>query len=186
VVGVGVGLIGSGFIASTYADALQDVRDAEITANYSRDPNRAAAFAAEWGPIPSQYDDIAALCADPAVDLVVISLPNEVHLEATRIAAAAGKEPRFVRIPRERILRAGGHPMGPRLYFGTYFDVPAITLVVNKAQRMLKFKPIDFAVGLKETYRWYLRNNSFPKPDFSFEDGLIATAPASAYSAPVD
>jgi len=91
VVGVGVGLIGSGFIASTYADALQDVRDAEITANYSRDPNRAAAFAAEWGPIPSQYDDIAALCADPAVDLVVISLPNEVHLEATRIAAAAGK-----------------------------------------------------------------------------------------------
>jgi len=109
------------------------------------------------------------------------------QLEAVEaFAAAAGKEPRFVRIPRERILRAGGHPMGPRLYFGTYFDVPAITLVVNKAQRMLKFKPIDFAVGLKETYRWYLRNNSFPKPDFSFEDGLIATAPASAYSAPVD
>jgi predicted dehydrogenase len=88
---VGVGLIGSGFIAATYAEALQDVRNAEITANYSRDLARAQALAATFGPIPRQYDDMAALCADPAVDLVVISLPNEVHLEATRIAAAAGK-----------------------------------------------------------------------------------------------
>ncbi len=88
---IGVGLIGSGFIASTYAEALQDVGNAEITANYSRDLDRALAFAGRWGPIPRQYDDIAALCADPAVDLVVISLPNEVHLEATRIAAAAGR-----------------------------------------------------------------------------------------------
>jgi nucleoside-diphosphate-sugar epimerase len=101
-------------------------------------------------------------------------------------ARAASKEPSFVRWPRERILRAGGHPMGPKLYFGYYFDMPAITVVVNKAQRVLKFKPVDFAVGLKETYRWYLRNSPFTKQDYSFEDSLIATAPASAYSAPVD
>jgi predicted dehydrogenase len=88
---IGVGLIGSGFIANTYAEALQDVRNAEITANYSRDPARARAFAERWGGIPRQYDDMAALCADPAVDLVVIALPNEVHLAATGIAAAAGK-----------------------------------------------------------------------------------------------
>ena len=101
-------------------------------------------------------------------------------------ARAAGKEPTFVRLPRERILRSGGHPMGPRLYFGTYFDLPAITVVVNKAQRVLKFKPVDFLIGLKESYRWYVRHNEFPKPDYSFEDALIAAAPASAYSAPVD
>lgn len=101
-------------------------------------------------------------------------------------ARAAGKEPTFVRLPRERILRSGGHPMGPRLYFGMYFDVPAITVVVNKAQRVLKLKPVDFLSGLKETYRWYVRHNLFPKPDYSFEDALIAAAPASAYSAPVD
>ena len=88
---IGVGLIGSGFIADTYAEALQDVRNAEITANYSRDPARARAFAERWGGIPHQYDDISALCADPAVDLVVIALPNEVHLAATGMAAAAGK-----------------------------------------------------------------------------------------------
>jgi predicted dehydrogenase len=34
---------------------------------------------------------MAVLCADPSVDLVVIALPNEVHVEAVRIAAAAGK-----------------------------------------------------------------------------------------------
>jgi 2'-hydroxyisoflavone reductase len=103
------------------------------------------------------------------------------------LARACNKEPTFVRLPRERILRAGGQAMsGPNLYFGNYFDVPAITMVVNKAQRVLKFKPLDFATGLKETYRWYLRNSPFSKPDYSFEDQLIETAPASAYSAPVD
>jgi nucleoside-diphosphate-sugar epimerase len=101
-------------------------------------------------------------------------------------ARAAGKEPTFVRWPRERILRAGGHPMGPKLYFGMYFDLPAITVVVNKAQRVLKFKPVDFAGGLKETYRWYVRNSPFSKQDYTFEDALIEAAPASAYSAPVD
>ena len=46
--------------------------------------------------------------------------------------------------------------------------------------------PGDFPSGLKETYRWYVRHNLFPKPDYSFEDALIAAAPASAYSALVD
>ncbi len=83
------------------------------------------------------------------------------------IANAAGKEAKFVRIPREKILRAGGHPMGPKLYFGAYYDVPPITMVVNKAQRVLKLKPIDFVTGLKEEYRWYLRNKPYPKPDYA-------------------
>ena len=88
---IGVGLIGSGFISATYAEALQDVRNAELVANYSRTLKRAESFAETWAPESSRYDDIAALCADPKVDLVVIALPNEAHLEAVRIAAAAGR-----------------------------------------------------------------------------------------------
>jgi predicted dehydrogenase len=88
---IGVGLLGSGFIGATYADALRDVRNAELVASYSRSATTAAAFAAKWGPIPTQYESMAELCADPTVDLVVIALPNEVHLDAVRIAAAAGK-----------------------------------------------------------------------------------------------
>lgn len=95
-------------------------------------------------------------------------------------AKAAHKPVNFVRIPREYILRVGGHPMGPKLYFGTYLDMPPITQVTAKAQRVLKFKPTDFLAGLKETYRWYLRHNEFPKPDFGFEDSLLASAPQLA------
>ena len=47
-------------------------------------------------------------------------------------AKACRKQAKFVRIPREYILRAGGHPMGPKLYFGVYFDMPPITLVTGQ------------------------------------------------------
>ena len=100
------------------------------------------------------------------------------------LALAAGKEPTYVRFPRERVVRAGGHPMGPKLYFGMYFDLPPITMVINKAQRVLKLKPVEFAEGLKDTYRWYVRKRPFPPPDYTFENELIATAPPSAYAAP--
>ena len=90
------------------------------------------------------------------------------------MAEAAGKKaPELVRIPRERILRAGGHPLGPQLYFGVYFDMPPITQVIAKAQRVIKFKPTDFATGLKETYRWYSRNHVKPPGDYAFEDSLL-------------
>jgi nucleoside-diphosphate-sugar epimerase len=92
-------------------------------------------------------------------------------------ADAAGKKPAVVRVPRERVYHLGGHPMGPRLYFGFYFDVPPITLIVTKAQRVIAFKPTDLLAGLKETYRWYLRHHERKEVDYSFEDRLM-TPPA--------
>jgi predicted dehydrogenase len=85
-----VGILGSGFIAHSYADSLLDVRNAVLTANYSRDAKRANEFAEQWHS-PAVFTDMTELCASPDVDLVVIALPNEVHLDAVRIAAAAGK-----------------------------------------------------------------------------------------------
>jgi nucleoside-diphosphate-sugar epimerase len=93
------------------------------------------------------------------------------------IARAAGRPPqRLLRIPRDRIRHAGGSPFGPKLYFAFYYDLPPITMVVNKAQRVLKLKPVDFDDGMKETYRWWQRHNPFPKPDYAFEDSLVALA----------
>src|ERR1700690_3013183 len=92
-------------------------------------------------------------------------------------ADAAGKKPPVVRVPRERVYHLGGHPMGPRLYFGFYFDVPPITLIVTKAQRVIAFKPTDLLAGLKETYRWYLRHHDRKEIDYAFEDRLM-TPPA--------
>ena len=45
-------------------------------------------FAQLRGPNPPTLE---ALCADPEVDLVVVSLPNHLHLDAVRAAAAHGK-----------------------------------------------------------------------------------------------
>lgn len=90
------------------------------------------------------------------------------------LADAAGRKPAMVRIPRERILQAGGDPMKAPLYFGVYFDMPAITQVISKAQRVLKFKPTLFSEGLKETYRSYSRNKAKQPADYAFEDRLLA------------
>ena len=98
------------------------------------------------------------------------------------LAQAAGvKQPDIISIPRELIHRAGGKAMGgENLYFGDYLDVPAITQIITKAQRMLAFKPTDFLEGLKLTYKDYLKKRTFPKADFTFEDTLISRVSALA------
>jgi nucleoside-diphosphate-sugar epimerase len=91
------------------------------------------------------------------------------------LARTAGqKDPQLVSVPREVIQRVGGQVMGTqKLYFGQYFDLPAITQIITKAQRMLAFKPTEFSVGLKETYKAYLKDRCFPPVDFSFEDAVL-------------
>jgi nucleoside-diphosphate-sugar epimerase len=97
------------------------------------------------------------------------------------LARAAGKQTQVIRVPRERILRAGGNAMGPNLYFGVYFDVPPITMIIAKAQRVLNLKPTTLDAGLKETYRWYARHHKRPQADYGFEDRLLgAPRPAAA------
>jgi len=66
--------------------------------------------------------------------------------------------------------------MGDPAYFGVYFDMPPITEKMGKAARILGIRPTPFEEGLKETWRWYLRNRNgqFPQPDFTFENRLLA------------
>jgi len=100
------------------------------------------------------------------------------QVEAIReMARAGGKKPELIRVPRERIAAAGGNPMGEPMYFGEYLDLPPITENVSKLQRVLGVRPMAFETGLKETYRWYLRQRR-RKCDFSFEERLIASAGA--------
>ncbi len=86
---VGVGMLGSGFIGEFHALGLRYVPDARVVANCDTAAERREAFAARFGSRP--FDSIEALCADPEVDLVVVSLPNHLHREAVLAAAAAGK-----------------------------------------------------------------------------------------------
>ncbi len=86
---IGVGMLGSGFIGEFHSLGLRYVPGARVVANYGAGAERRDAFAARWNS--RAYDSIAGVCADPEVDLVVVSLPNHLHVEAVRIAAAAGK-----------------------------------------------------------------------------------------------
>jgi predicted dehydrogenase len=87
---VRLGFIGSGFIADHYVSGLRFVPGARVVASASTGGERGAAFAARHG-VERTYDSMAGLCADPDVDLVVIALPNHLHLDAVRAAVAGGK-----------------------------------------------------------------------------------------------
>ena len=90
------------------------------------------------------------------------------------LGAAAGLEPKTVLVSRKEIVAAGGEVMGERLYFGLYFDMPPITEVVSKAERLLGLMPTAFEKGLGETYEWYIVGHQRPVIDYSFENGLLA------------
>ena len=72
------------------APAINAATDAAITAVVSRDQGRAHAFAVKHGAAAA-YDDVDAMLADPAVDVVYVASPNALHREHTLKAAAAGK-----------------------------------------------------------------------------------------------
>ncbi len=109
----------------------------------------------------------------------VANLKGLAQTEVIEMLAKAAKRPMppLARIPREFLLRGGGHAMKPPFYFAEYFDLPPITQVVAKAQRVLQFKPRDFLDGLQETYQWWSHAHPFDKPDYGFEDEMMAKAP---------
>lgn len=91
------------------------------------------------------------------------------------LARVAGLEPRFVSVPRQTILAAGGQVMGENLYFGEYLDLPPFTEVVEKAPRLLGITPTPLEDALRASYAWYRAQPRRPI-DYGFEDRLIAMA----------
>lgn len=94
----------------------------------------------------------------------------------TEMAKAAGKHASIVRVPRDIIARNGGNAFAEPLYFAQYFDMPPITQAVGRVKRVLGVSMTPFAVGLKETHKWYLKHGATRKPDFEFENNLIRLA----------
>ena len=84
-----VSMLGTGLIGEFYTRALLGAGK-QIAMVYSRDEERARAFARQWD-IPRSSGDLDQAIADPETGVVVIGLPNQVHREAVELAAAAGK-----------------------------------------------------------------------------------------------
>jgi len=86
---VRIGMLGCGFIGEFHALGLRYVSNTQLVANCDANPERREAYAQRFGSRPCAT--VEELCADPDVDLVVVSLPNHLHREAVLTAAAAGK-----------------------------------------------------------------------------------------------
>jgi predicted dehydrogenase len=87
----GVTMLGTGLIGLFYTMTLHGQRSRDrVEVVYSRSPERAQAFASEWG-ITHAVTDLTEAIGHPATDTVVIGLPNHLHEEAVTLAAETGK-----------------------------------------------------------------------------------------------
>ncbi|MGO9893966.1 MAG: SDR family oxidoreductase [Bryobacteraceae bacterium] len=100
-----------------------------------------------------------------------------------RLAKAANTEASLARVPRDLIQQAGGNAMEQPFYFGEYFDLAPITMNIGKVTRILKMKLTPFDVGLKETYRWYVRNYKPRTASFEFDERLLGMGRANSPAA---
>ncbi len=92
------------------------------------------------------------------------------------LAKAAGKTVRLVYLARERIAALGGRLFEPPLYFGQYFDMPAITQQTSRARRELGFEPTPLEHGWAESFHWYQQQPERPPADFTFDEKMLAAA----------
>jgi predicted dehydrogenase len=81
-------LIGVGAWGRVLAKAASQSQNIEFTCCVGRNPERLAAFTRDTG-IPAR--DVEAVLADKTITAVALALPNELHFDFARRAAAAGK-----------------------------------------------------------------------------------------------
>src|SRR6478735_1209564 len=87
---VGIGLVGSGFIAEAHFEGFAHVPAAAVQGVASPTPGNAARFAEKRG-IPRHHTDYRALIEQPDVDVICIGAPNDLHRDVCVAAASAGK-----------------------------------------------------------------------------------------------
>jgi predicted dehydrogenase len=84
-------MLGTGLIGMFYTLSLHNGRSRDkVVTVYSRSAARAEKAAQDWG-VPKWTTDMAEAINDPESDVVIIGLPNHLHLDAVLLAAQAGK-----------------------------------------------------------------------------------------------
>jgi dihydrodiol dehydrogenase / D-xylose 1-dehydrogenase (NADP) len=84
------GILGTGYIARKFAEALSVIPDADLVAVGSRTQNSADAFAKEYH-VPAIYSSYQAVLEDPTVDVVYIATVNNCHRDNCLEAIQVGK-----------------------------------------------------------------------------------------------
>jgi predicted dehydrogenase len=143
--GIGIGLVGTGFMGKTHALAYRAVRavmgevpDCRLELLCDRPAERAKEMAAQFG-FTRSTDDWRALVDDPKVDLVSITTPNALHHDIALAAMARGKhvyceKPMAVTLDQAREMAAAAKASGVKTLVGyNYIKNPAFT----HAQRLI-------------------------------------------------
>jgi len=138
-----VGLVGYGFMGRTHSNAfLQAPRFFDVPfqpvlkALCARNPDRAKAFAENWG-YQSVDSDWRVLVARKDIDLIDIASPNDTHLEIAVAAAKAGKmvtceKPLGRTAAEAKIMwEAVEKSQVPNMVWYNYRRVPALVLLKN-------------------------------------------------------
>ncbi len=84
------GIIGAGNISSTFATALNSMKEVKLAAVASRDLKRAEEFAKRFD-IDKAYGSYEELAADPEIDVVYIGTPHPEHKENAALCIKHGK-----------------------------------------------------------------------------------------------
>ncbi|WP_270728262.1 Gfo/Idh/MocA family protein [Shimia sp. Alg240-R146] len=103
-----IALVGLGMVAATHVQAIRDASCARLTGVMSRNPDKAAKFAADHcdpDSPPTIYTTAADLAAARDVDIVAICTPPDARKDLVDTLAAAGKHI-LMEKPVERSFRA--------------------------------------------------------------------------------
>ena len=86
-----IAILGSGFIADIHLESYHRfVPEAEVTAVWSRHPEKTAAFAQKHH-IPQTFPNLDTLLASSDCEVVDVCLPNHLHCQAVVAAARSGR-----------------------------------------------------------------------------------------------
>ncbi len=144
---LGVGLIGTGFMGRAHALAFHNARttfdlpfNLTLVALADADAARAQQCAASWG-FQRSHDDWQQLISDPAVNLVAITTPNQLHFPMAMAALEAGKavyceKPLAVSLAQAREMQAAARMAGVVTRVGyNYQHNPIIGLAKQMIER---------------------------------------------------
>lgn len=144
---LGVGLIGTGFMGRAHALAFHNARttfdlpfNLTLVALADADAARAQQCAASWG-FQRSHGDWQQLISDPAVNLVAITTPNQLHFPMAMAALEAGKavyceKPLAVSLAQAREMQAAARKAGVVTRVGyNYQHNPIIGLAKQMIER---------------------------------------------------
>jgi predicted dehydrogenase len=85
---IGTAVIGCGKVADAHAQALKTLSDSEFIGVFDVNPNRAAAFAAQYGV--QAFSDLEEMLHDPRIQAASICTPHPTHADMVEACARAG------------------------------------------------------------------------------------------------